>query len=306
MDIRERKENINIEALDINRKGTAHTSIIHYHNSKLRDFLEPVKVFCAEKDDGIELPYSIIEFILRYGVFPFNPFREYQFLKQKRKNIDAIITKFFDKYVPDRNSKESIGQGFVNFILNNYKLMLKPDTSTRQGFRKKLSDSNDRYKLYTAGLFFNVVGCSSRKVSNYYSINTPVTILFNINPFLSIKGRVWIRKHTESIGDADRFGVPFNPDLTGLSRDKYWTKLPKETFARGYMLAGRIPPRFFTGVVIGGRDIYYGKIEIGMLLDNARKVAKIMEKVGVVLPVYSIRGDLLWPEFKDYEDIKDK
>lgn len=71
---------------------------------------------------------------------------------------------------------------------------------------------------------------------------------------------------------------------------------PKAGYDYGHLLAHRIPPRFFKGVIIADLD---GKLE-----NTINELLKVMkESPSGLLPIYDDKGNLLWPKKIAHEEI---
>lgn len=79
--------------------------------------------------------------------------------------------------------------------------------------------------------------------------------------------------------------------------------LPKAGAEYGYTLQHRIPPRFFKGLVLKPEDDNY---YLDKLLRGARETMQeaYKGKENLLIPIYDVNGNLLWPKQMSYEEVK--
>ncbi|HEY4519174.1 MAG TPA: hypothetical protein VJK01_02355 [Candidatus Paceibacterota bacterium] len=87
--------------------------------------------------------------------------------------------------------------------------------------------------------------------------------------------------------------------------------LPITNSVAGFTLANRIAPRFFRGIVIQDKVGFLRKKELenSTMRQMVENIATIMKRVysnkkELLIPIYDIEGNLLWPKLMSHEEIK--
>ncbi|MDO8581908.1 MAG: hypothetical protein Q7S16_03460 [bacterium] len=160
-------------------------------------------------------------------------------------------------------------------------------------------------------IHFNIVGRvakSKRRVGETqisYSYRSRITILFDITHYrendmksglgLENIGAEIPRKEyiISSVGQGTR---ERDPDTGRID----------PTLTHGFLLAPRIAPQLFRGVVV---DVFNYEKGDDLLLSRVQGVVQSMrtafkDKQELMLPIYHVNGNLLWPQQMSYEDVK--
>ena len=194
----------------------------------------------------------------------------------------------------------------------NEGLLGTPDISDNQPSIKEEWTKQARRSVKKGGrsvVYFNITGAAHERE----------------RPMTQSK-ETWINKSAQAMGSGHKLAFIFDLSKFKYDDDTYkMNRKYKETFHKqnhknfttsyGFSLSHWVPPRFFNGIVIKhneefknlGRDrakepnILYQNLVIDIL--------KIMnevyqEKKGLLLPIYDIDGNLLWPKQMSYEEVK--
>jgi hypothetical protein len=133
-----------------------------------------------------------------------------------------------------------------------------------------------------------------------------VTFLFDLNTF---------KENVQPQGDKDenRKKLPvhsFTPNLGVPIRGVDEGNKPVVDSQGGFELKARVAPRFFRGIVIGLNKSYYNllspaeiRAKVDEIIKNMKDIYK--DKQDLMLPVYDIQGNLLWPKEMSYEEVKE-
>ncbi len=194
-------------------------------------------------------------------------------------------------------------------------------------------------KQRNAVIFFNITGRGSERFylkgdeteiakSNYVDVANQgkVIVLFNLEKFKEEEST--LKKRNEGgrprlIKKNNTYQGDHFDKITDYSEDGVDTEY-------GFILRQRVAPRFFTGIVIkltrpltqweiqkgiqeGKREFdlihNYGAENINALVPEAQRIANVMQKTDkgkeeLLVPIYDIRGNLLWPKKMYREEVK--
>ncbi len=166
-------------------------------------------------------------------------------------------------------------------------------------------------------LWFNIVGRASDGGSvaeARWSRYKKFTILFNLDSFQEVKvpsGRALKEAKKKDVSTASFAHLQsheYSADPDGLWRGE---KDPNSNW--GFILQYRVAPRFFTGVVLGPgssdgqtRNLAgdFNEKDLEELIGTMMAADK--DNPGLLLPIYDLRGNLLWPQSMSYEEVKKK
>lgn len=183
-----------------------------------------------------------------------------------------------------------------------------------------------------SSVFFNIVGRIS-------SINYPINLKELDKNKLEIEQSYWASREggMSVIFDLDKFkerdeefynaaskvndfsGEEFLQEHKKLSK-KYPPKI-REFFsvdltktpssADGFLLHYRVRPQWFRGITLSDTIKDKNKVELDHkeMIQRAKEFAKIMcevdkDKLELLLPIYDIHGNLLWPKEMSYDEVK--
>lgn len=167
---------------------------------------------------------------------------------------------------------------------------------TKKSWKKNVKNRKFPNPEHDAVVYFNIVGRSLPDIdiprrndktlisqTEYTRYPDAISIIFDTSSF---KEEEVIRAHG-AIGSKKFYA-------TGGRRNEEGKRMP--TLEYGFVLSYRVAPRFFQGIVVGFSD----KVE-----DVVSAMLKQYEhKPHLLLPIYDIQGNLLWPKPMRYEQVK--
>lgn len=161
----------------------------------------------------------------------------------------------------------------------------------------------------SAHIFFNITGRSKHKkdsreidqasYAHWYKGNKNsqrFVILFNLKAFREIP----LGENSQDNDDLYSKRFQYKVNQTPLTEGKV------STTDLGFHLHGRVAPRFLTGIIAPN---YYYDEESGHVdsIDDSCPLEDYilsMDRTGKRLPIYDLKGNLLWPILMSYEEVK--
>lgn len=211
-----------------------------------------------------------------------------------------------------------IGGTSSNDELNRVKFVLKDGLLGRSRGSKDAKSwaSAVRKKKATAEIYVNITGrfksvlygedqdgneievLSPPTIENaQFGHNQAITVLFDISSFKEIEPMEGNEDEVARKLPAHSFVVnQFDKPNRYEVNEKGETVSLKSSL--GFELKARVAPRFFSGIILGSES----RQDVQSIVSIMLKVDK--DKPERILPVYDVKGNLLWPKKMDYEEVK--
>lgn len=190
--------------------------------------------------------------------------------------------------------------------------------ATRKEAEEFVEKEGGRIETKPSGLlvFFNIVGRVADKldplktqISQTTFANAPdsVTFLFDLSSFKEKPGIEGTRMPLTSLGTYRPAMLSGSYKYKGIGKIK-----PKSLY--GFVLSARVRPKRFQGIVIAGplkkgSRFVEADDSIETLQSRATQIANVMKRAykdrpEMLLPIYDLNGNLLWPRQMNYEDVE--
>jgi hypothetical protein len=238
--------------------------------------------------------------------------------------IEKIMAKVVNIDMPEIGYHVSF-RGEIETIFQNGLLGQNRENRDRCQIADRKSWANEIRKNKKGVVFFNITGRSDKELDRLNSgkseEDTEISYSYFVRP--QRKGTCYvilfdISNFKEEGLDAKKLGSKkYKPDNvsgrdvemgyedwkdTGFDPEKYFPYSRINT-EYGYVLSFRVAPKFFEGIVIkpSGPETKHKE----NMSTEVQKVLKLMAgNKNVLLPIYDVHGNLLWPKQMNYEEVK--